>query len=106
MEWLEGWNAAEVPLVEYNEGRKTVSNPGFRGTMSSPETETIDIVVNGKSRRAPAGLLLEDLLRFLGADPSRVAVERNRDIVRRADWNSTTIRSGDQLEIVQFVGGG
>ena len=106
MEWLEGWNAAEVPLVEYNEGRKTVSNPGFPQAMPSPETETIDIVVNGEPRRAPAGLVLEDLLRFLGIDPPRVAVERNRDIVRRPDWNSTTIHSGDRLEIVQFVGGG
>lgn len=74
--------------------------------MGSSETRTIDIVVNGEPRRAPSDLRLEDLLRFLGVDPSRVAVELNRDIVRKPDWNSTTIGSGDRLEIVQFVGGG
>jgi thiamine biosynthesis protein ThiS len=70
------------------------------------ETVTIRIVINGEPREAPAGLNLEQVLRFLEVDPSRVAVERNREIVRKPEWNSTTIGSGDSLEIVQFVGGG
>lgn len=74
--------------------------------MLSSKTETVEIVVNGERRPAPAGLNLEQLLSFLGVDPARVAVERNRQIVRKPEWNSTTIGSGDQLEIVQFVGGG
>lgn len=74
--------------------------------MPASETNLIDIVVNGQPRRAPSGLALDQLLRHLGIDPSRVAVERNREIVRKPEWNSTTIHSGDQLEIVQFVGGG
>lgn len=72
----------------------------------TPETETIRIVVNGRLRETPAGLSLWQLLTFLEVEPSRVAVERNRGIVRRPEWNSTTIHSGDNLEIVQFVGGG
>ncbi len=74
--------------------------------MSLPETETIEIVVNGDRCTPPAGLNIEGLLRFLGLDASRVAIERNRLIVRKADWNNTTICSGDEIEIVQFVGGG
>jgi thiamine biosynthesis protein ThiS len=70
------------------------------------ETETIRIVVNGEPREAPAGMNLEQALRFLEVEPARVAVERNRVIVRKPEWNSTTIHSGDNLEIVQFVGGG
>ena len=74
--------------------------------MNSPATETIEIVVNGENRPAPSGLNLHDLLVALGIEPSRVAVELNRKIVSKAEWNRTTIRSGDGLEIVQFVGGG
>ena len=54
----------------------------------------------------PDDLSLHRLLLFLAVDPSRVAVERNRLIVRKADWESTRIEAGDQLEIVWFVGGG
>lgn len=74
--------------------------------MFSSETTSIEIVVNGEPRRAPSGLSLDTLLKFLEIDFSRVAVERNREIVRKPEWNSTTIHSGDELEIVQFVGGG
>ena len=74
--------------------------------MPSPEAESIEIVVNGDRRQAPANIDLDGLLRFLQVDPSRVAVERNREIVRKTEWNRTTICSGDELEIVQFVGGG
>jgi sulfur carrier protein len=74
--------------------------------MSTSETAAIEIVVNGERRTAPAGLDLAGLLAHLNIDNSRVAVELNREIVRKPDWNRTTIRSGDRLEIVQFVGGG
>lgn len=74
--------------------------------MPSTNTETIEIVVNGERRTAPPGILLPDLLTALGIELSRVAVEQNREIIPKARWNSTTIHSGDQLEIVQFVGGG
>jgi thiamine biosynthesis protein ThiS len=74
--------------------------------MSSPQTESIEIVINGARRDAPADVSVEGLLRYLGVDPSRVAIERNREIVRKPEWNRTTICSGDELEIVQFVGGG
>jgi len=74
--------------------------------MESMETKTIEVVVNGESRRVTEGLRLDGLLDFLKIDPSRVAVERNRAIVRKADWSLTRITAGDHLEIVWFVGGG
>lgn len=74
--------------------------------MQSSATETIEIVVNGQKRTVPSSLVLESLLGYLEVQPDRVAIELNREIVRRPLWNSTTIGSGDQLEIVQFVGGG
>jgi len=42
----------------------------------------------------------------LGLKSERVAVELNKKIVRRVEWDSTTISEGDRLEVVHFVGGG
>ncbi len=70
------------------------------------QTETIGIVVNGEGRTVPGGMNIGDLLLFLEVVPSRVAVELNRRIVRKADWPVTSVSAGAQLEIVQFVGGG
>ena len=74
--------------------------------MESDETKTIEVVLNGDPRRVPHGLFLNGLVDWLGIDPSRVAVERNRSIARKTDWPATRIEPGDQLEIVWFVGGG
>lgn len=74
--------------------------------MDSTATEMIEIVLNGEPRRVPPGLSVEQLLRFLDVDVSRVAVERNRTIVRKPLWSQTPVRAGDQFEIVWFVGGG
>jgi thiamine biosynthesis protein ThiS len=68
--------------------------------------ETIRIVVNGEERTVPPGLSLVDLILSLNLEPSRVAVELNREIVRREAWTGTVVASGARLEIVQFVGGG
>lgn len=62
--------------------------------------------LNGEEREFPAPLTLAGLLELLGAAPERVAVELNRSIVRRAEWDATELRDGDRLEIVHFVGGG
>lgn len=74
--------------------------------MERAETKTIEVVVNGRARRIPEGLFLDGLLIFLEIDPSRVAVERNRSIVRKTDWPAVRVEAEDQLEIVWFVGGG
>jgi sulfur carrier protein len=46
------------------------------------------------------------LLAFLTIDSSRVAVELNRRIVRKPEWDASRVEAGAQLEIVEFVGGG
>ena len=74
--------------------------------MASSETKSIQIVVNGASRDVPEGLFLDSLLQFLEIPPSRVAIERNRAIVRKGDWAETRVEASDALEIVWFVGGG
>lgn len=74
--------------------------------METAETKTIEIVVNGKPHSVPRGLNVSSLLRFLEIDLSRVAVELNRAIVRKPEWDSTAIGEGAQVEVVWFVGGG
>jgi thiamine biosynthesis protein ThiS len=66
----------------------------------------IDITVNGEIHAADEGQTILDLLRRLELDPSRVAVELDRRIVRQPLWGETMLRPGAQVEIVQFVGGG
>ena len=66
----------------------------------------IDILVNGETRHVPAGLRLDGLLTHLEIPQNRVAIERNRAIVRKGEWAATEVLAGDQLEIVWFVGGG
>ena len=63
-------------------------------------------MVNGERRMVPTGTTLLDLVRSLGLEPDRLAVELNREIVKRERWPATSVATGAVLEIVQFVGGG
>lgn len=74
--------------------------------MEKAHTKTIEIVLNGEPRPVPEGSTLQELLGFLEIDGSRVAIERNREIVRKNLWGTTIVESADQLEVVWFVGGG
>ena len=66
----------------------------------------ITITVNGERRDAKSGSTVTDLLREMGLDPGRVAIERNLEILSRPEWQKTSVQPGDRYEIVQFVGGG
>ena len=68
--------------------------------------QPVQIVVNGESRSVPGGHTILQLLESLALEPSRVAVELDRRIVKPPDWPATLLAEGAQLEIVQFVGGG
>ena len=66
----------------------------------------MQVKVNGESHELAAGTTLGDLIAELQLAPERLAIERNREVVRRACWAETEIAEGDQIEIVHFVGGG
>ena len=51
-------------------------------------------------------MTVTELLAHLSIDPRRVAVEHNLVVVKRGAFESTMVREGDQVEIVNFVGGG
>lgn len=64
------------------------------------------LTINGERREFESEITLLRLFELLELQPARLAVELNREIVRRTQWPSTTLKEGDQLEIVQLVGGG
>jgi thiamine biosynthesis protein ThiS len=74
--------------------------------METAGTKTIEIVVNGQPQRVPDGLNVARLLDLMKIDASRVAVELDRQIARKMDWESLIIGEGARVEIVWFVGGG
>jgi thiamine biosynthesis protein ThiS len=64
------------------------------------------ILLNGDPRAIAPGTTLATLLIELGLDARQVAVERNLEIVPRAEYAQTQLVEGDRLEVVTFVGGG
>jgi thiamine biosynthesis protein ThiS len=66
----------------------------------------LQIRLNGDPHELAAPLTIAAFLESLGIDARRVAVERNLTVVKRADYDKTMVEDGDEIEIVNFVGGG
>jgi len=66
----------------------------------------MNVVINGEQREIPEGLNVTEMLEHLGMPRERVAIERNLNILPRANWNETRVEPNDRFEIVHFVGGG
>ena len=65
------------------------------------------IQINGEPRElSPEVSTLSKLIETLALSPQRIAVEVNKTIVRRSEWDKTVLKDADQIEIVHFVGGG
>jgi len=69
-------------------------------------SDAIPVVINGEQRQVPAGVNVTRLLAHLGIAATRVAIERNLDLLPRAQWDATAVAAGDRYEIVHLVGGG
>lgn len=63
------------------------------------------VKINGTDFDA-AGKTLAEFLASADYDPKRIAVERNGDIVPKAQYEETVLMDGDSVEVVSFVGGG
>jgi thiamine biosynthesis protein ThiS len=64
------------------------------------------VYVNGDSREFSGTSSLAELITQLDLPATRIAVELNREVVRRSDWSGTMLHEDDRVEIVHFVGGG
>ena len=73
--------------------------------MTNPDG-TIQVRINGEHRRVIAGMTIAELALDLGLEPTKVAVERNLEVVPRSTLGQVLLEDGDDLEIVHFVGGG
>ena len=66
----------------------------------------VHVTVNDEPRQLADGASVADLVAALGLGPRRIAVEVNRAVVPRAEYGARTLRDGDAVEIIHFVGGG
>jgi thiazole synthase len=66
----------------------------------------LKIRLNGEPYDVAGPLTVAALLAHLEIDPRRVAVERNVEVVKRQAYETTLVQEGDEIEIVNFVGGG
>jgi sulfur carrier protein len=66
----------------------------------------LKIRLNGEDAEAEDGVTLPALVESLSLAPERIAIELNGEVVRRADWPGVTLKEGDRVEVVHFVGGG
>jgi thiamine biosynthesis protein ThiS len=64
------------------------------------------VFVNGEARDISGTPSLAELIEQLNLPAPRIAIELNREVVRRSDWGGTMLKDEDRIEIVHFVGGG
>ena len=64
------------------------------------------ITLNGEIKELETEVTLDRLLELFSLPSQRVAVELNREVIRRQAWDSTIVRDEDRVEVVHFVGGG
>jgi sulfur carrier protein len=66
----------------------------------------VEVTVNGERRRIPSDQTVAAMLSWLELPAERVAVELNKQIVRKRDWEQTPVPPASHIEVVEFVGGG
>jgi thiazole synthase len=66
----------------------------------------LKIRLNGEPHELKTPMTVSALLTELGIDARRVAVERNVTVVKRQAYDTTIVQEGDEVEVVNFVGGG
>ena len=73
---------------------------------AAKDSGAFSITLNGEPYRLDGEARLGALITALKMRPTRIAVELNREVVPKADYDRTMLKAGDQLEIINFVGGG
>jgi sulfur carrier protein len=66
----------------------------------------VTITLNGDPFELAGPLTVSELLAKLEIDPRRIAVEHNLVVLKRTAFDDTLVNAGDQIEVVNFVGGG
>ena len=66
----------------------------------------MQIIVNGETKQLERELNLQELLKKLELPTERIAIELNKTVVRKKDWETVRVADSDKIEIIHFVGGG
>ena len=64
------------------------------------------ITINGETKEIGQEVNLGDLLKFFALPQERIAIELNKEVVRKKDWEKICVKDADKIEIIHFVGGG
>lgn len=64
------------------------------------------VFINGETKEISGLVNLGELLKNLSLPSERIAVELNKEVVRKKDWETVKIADADKIEIIHFVGGG
>lgn len=64
------------------------------------------VFINGETKEITKQFNLLELLKEFSLPSERIAIELNKEVVRKKDWESIAIKDADKIEIVHFVGGG
>ena len=70
------------------------------------DTPLITVLVNGEAKQVPPNQTVSALLTWLNLPSERIAIELNKQIVRKRDWTQAAVSDHAHIEIVEFVGGG
>ena len=68
--------------------------------------DTMNIIVNGKTTTVQSHTRVADLIMLLSLDNKRFAIEVNKELVLRSDFDTTHFQAGDKIEIIGAIGGG
>jgi thiamine biosynthesis protein ThiS len=66
----------------------------------------MQITINGEKKEISNELNLSELLKRFSMPQQRIAIELNKEVVRKKDWENIKLSDGDKLEVIHFVGGG
>ena len=66
----------------------------------------VTVILNGEKHEIEHEVTLDRLLDLFSLPKQRVAIELNKAVVRRHDWEKTTVNDADAIEVIHFVGGG
>lgn len=66
----------------------------------------MNVIINGEKKDVPGEIDLKALLDHLALPQQQIAIELNKEVIRRKDWQNTKLSESDKIEVVHFVGGG
>lgn len=64
------------------------------------------VFINGETKEISRQLNLLELIKEFSLPSERIAIELNKQVVRKKDWENILLNEADRIEVVHFVGGG